>query len=476
MRPISRQANSTTTRKSPEDLAARLLRDEPALRSSLDFGPFVQQGQSAGPSLLIGDQSEIPLLQHALDMRRDYRMALLAQPSDVVIVRHREEVYERYLDSYLGISDVTYLAPPDPCKDPIAVAARQDAYLSEILMKLAGGGFTLKSYITTQNTWRLAQDLGNATQRIMHLSGPSARVSKRANDKLWFTDLTRQIFDKTAVPPTMSGYTIAAAAAEIAYFAKSCDQVVAKIPDSAGSAGNVTFQSADIVGKSERALRHLLRTRLEATGWSDAFPILIGVWERDVLCSPSVQLWIPHADAGPPIAEGVFEQRTHNAEAAFIGAALSTLPSALQATLSQEAVTIATALQALGYFGRCSLDAVIHKAQDGTQEIHWIECNGRWGGVSIPMTLAKNLKGGALPDGFLVVQAGHYDFPEMTTADYLSLFNDLLFRKGQKEEGLIVTAPPTGTGSLSINLLTLCNTGHQAKLLVEEAFERLRKL
>jgi hypothetical protein len=57
------------------------------------------------------------------------------------------------------------------------------------------------------------------------------------------------------------------------------------------------------------------------------------------------------------------------------------------------------------------------------------------------MTLAKTLNGGALPDGFLVVQEVRHDFSEAKTADCLTLFDDLLFRKGQQEKGLIMTAP-----------------------------------
>ena len=59
-------------------IAQDYLRDEPALVSSLDFGAFVAQGTGAGPSVLIGDQSEISLLSSAVDTNLDHRMALLA--------------------------------------------------------------------------------------------------------------------------------------------------------------------------------------------------------------------------------------------------------------------------------------------------------------------------------------------------------------------------------------------------------------
>lgn len=458
------------------DLTARLLRDEPALRSSRDFGPFVYQGKGGGPSLIIGDLSEIPLMPHVLNAQRDYRMALLARPADIVIVRDRDTTYEEYLASHLGISDVTYLEAPRSFNGPVAVAARKSLDLSHKLMQLADNGLTLNTYFTTQTTWRLAKYLGDAVCRAMHVCGPSPRLSQRVNDKLWFTDVTRQLIGKTATPPTMRGYNLAAAAAKIAYFARRSDRVVAKIPNSAGSAGNVTFLSADIATKSEQALRSMLNARLAATGWTGQFPILVGVWDSDVRCSPSVQLWVPHRSDGLPYTEGVFEQRTRNVDAAFIGASLSALPPAMQARLSEEAVMIATVFQALGYYGRCSFDAVIHSNSDGEDDIHWIECNGRWGGVSIPMTLAMRLNGGTMPEGFLVVQEYRKDLARLTTQDCLMLFDDLLFCKGHQEEGLIITSPPSGRDGLSVNLLGIGSTPHLADLLIKEAMSRLRSV
>ena len=40
-----------------------------------------------------------------------------------------------------------------------------------------------------------------------------------------------------------------------------------------------------------------------------------------------------------------------------------------------------------------SLDALLTGQDMSNAELHWIECNGRWGGVSIPMTAARNLPG-----------------------------------------------------------------------------------
>lgn len=460
----------------PHQLAAQLLRDEPALRTSLEFGTFVHQGDGPDAALIIGDQAEIPLLRGVYESRRDYRMALLAKPSDAVIVRKRDTAYEHYLDTHLGIADVIYLEAREASHVPIAVNALGEGALGETLDMIATSGisFTLKPYLTTQNTWRLARHLGEVAQRDMFVSGPSPRVSRRVNDKLWFSDLTRQLFGRDATPPSMAGYSLAAAAAEMAYLAEQSERVVAKVPDSAGSAGNIMFRSADLRGKSLATLETLLENRLHATGWTDRFPLLIGIWERHVQCSPSVQLWIPGRADGPPVAEGVFEQHTRNAEAAFVGATISRLPDAVQDDLGTEAVTIATVLQKLGYYGRCSFDAVVVQPPGASPAIHWIECNGRWGGVSIPMTLAQRLKGGRLPQGFLVVQEYRSDMPRMGTASCLTRLGDLLYRKGRQEAGLILTAPPTAADGMSVSLLAIGNAPGQVGLLIKEAFKRLR--
>jgi len=60
---------------------------------------------------------------------------------------------------------------------------------------------------------------------------------------------------------------------------------------------------------------------------------------------------------------------------------------------ASEALTLASPLQSLGYIGRASFDALLVGASPEQATIHWIECNARWGGVSIPMTAARRLLG-----------------------------------------------------------------------------------
>ncbi len=49
--------------------------------------------------------------------------------------------------------------------------------------------------------------------------------------------------------------------------------------------------------------------------------------------------------------------------------------------------------QRLGYVGRCSFDILLVGTDPERAALHLLECNGRWGGASLPMTLMNRLFG-----------------------------------------------------------------------------------
>ena len=455
-------------------LVTELLLSEPALLSSLDFGPRVAQGIGEGPSLLIGDQSEIALLASAQASRLDYRMALLAKPGDSVLVRQQVRDFEDYLANSLGQEHVKYLHARSDDARPVTQQASTTGKMLETLVDTAqrSGGMTLKPYLTTGHSWRLAQTLSEATKCCIHVCGPSPRLAQRVNDKLWFGQVACRILGNHATPPTRAAYGPAAAAGLVNRVSKAGNQVVVKVPDSAGSAGNLRLEGATVRGKNLYELRKFLLHRLHAFGWKDKYPILVGVWDENVTCSPSAQIWVPHAQDGPPIVEGIFEQRVRDSIAAFVGAARSALPQALQGRLSAEASRIASIFQRVGYFGRCSLDAVIFHAADGADEIHWIECNGRWGGVSIPMTVASALYANQPAPAISIVQELRPG-SQMQTKELLRRLGDLLFRPSYGKDGVVVMSPPEHDNGTLINLLSLSHTQVRSDEILNEAMRRV---
>jgi hypothetical protein len=458
-------------------LIERLVADEPALLSSLDFGPWVSQGTGTGPSLLIGDQSEISLMRNTESSHLDHRMAHLAKPGDVVLVRCRDPEFEAYLTEYRGFSNVAFLSAGNADAGPVPKQAYRTPALLETLIKVArnAGGLTINSYLTTGNTWRLAQAIGEAAQCIIHVSGPSPRVARRVNDKLWFTRLARQVIGNEAVPPTMSAYGPDAAAALVARFGKSASQVIVKVPDSAGSAGNIRFEAAFLQRKPPSQIRTLLQDQLHATGWADSYPILVGVWDTDVTCTPSVQLWIPRMADGPPVSHGVFEQQVFGDAGAFVGAIRSTLPDAIQRGLVAQSVQVATVLQHLGYYGRCSFDAVICNHDDDPNTIHWIECNGRWSGVSIPLAILHSI----VPDhdvlGFMVTQSP-LPAVTVTASQAVNALHGELYHHATSANGVFLLSPPPSANGSVANMLSFGNSQAVADRSGRAAIQRLKEL
>ncbi|MFC6638197.1 hypothetical protein [Sulfitobacter sediminilitoris] len=158
-----------------EEIVEAFLRDEPAFGSALEWGENVRQGIGDGPTLLIGDQSEISLMTPGSGSGLEYRMALLARPGDHVVLRRRDVDYEDYLAEYLGLKDVTF---HQASLQSIAPVARQiwtsDKWVEAFAQTARdAGGLTLNPYLTTGNTWRLAKEIADAARVPVHVCGPS---------------------------------------------------------------------------------------------------------------------------------------------------------------------------------------------------------------------------------------------------------------------------------------------------------------
>jgi hypothetical protein len=98
-------------------------------------------------------------------------------------------------------------------------------------------------------------------------------------------------------------------------------------------------------------------------------------------------------------------------------------------------------LQELGYAGPAAIDAILTEDEAGAPHIHWIECNARWSGVSMPLTLVNRLVGDWRRAPFVVLQREHVHPPPRGTAGLIELWDDLLFTAGAGERGLVLLGP-----------------------------------
>ncbi len=256
----------------------------------------------------------------------------------------------------------------------------------------------------TGTIWELAARLRQRAGVPVFVAGPPPRLSRAVNDKLWFGEVARAVLGDTATPEKRAAHSVAALTRHVSELISTWPRLVVKVPDSAGGVGQFLLATDRLRGMSKHDLHGFLRQEIRLSMPGRQFPLAVEVWDVDVLASPSVQLWIPQPAAGDPVIEGVYERLMADDGFSFRGAASAVLAPVLDPALAQDAMRLALAFQALGYFGRCSLDAVVTGAPGAGPAIHWIECNGRRGGVSIPTSLSNRLGGGARAPAQLILQ------------------------------------------------------------------------
>jgi hypothetical protein len=281
-----------------------------------------------------------------------------------------------------------------------------------------------------------------------------------------------------AAPPTVTAYGLAALAARVGDFVRRYPSIAVKLTNSASSAGNLILDSTEMARLHLSRMAELLGERMQGLGWPGIFPLIVTAWERPILASPSLQLWVPDSAEGTPIVEGIFDQMTMGPTAVFSGAAPSSLPEAWQLRAAREAVRLATLFQELGYFGRCSFDALLVGDDERRAELHWVECNGRWGGVSIPMTLTNRLSGDWTFTPPIIIERAGLHGQSRTLAHILQELQDELYHSATRPNGLIIVSPgrlEEGSGYEALVLETSVAAGHaEAQRLEERLLKAMR--
>jgi len=421
------------------NLSAEIRLSDPRIDDLSAFGAGVHKGIGAGPCVWFGDTAEIPLLGLNLGKRFDYRLAWLAQDSDIVVIGGVDcPAFEAYQRRSLGAPGIRYLnVDPDtipPRRATPTISLRDPIAFGQLCDALAGqDSVTLQAYITTGTIWALAARLNQTSGADVFVAGPPPLLSQRANDKLWFGDVAQRLLGAGAIPPKRAAYSGSALTRHVAELAREWDRLVVKVPDSAGSAGNFPVRSEDVRGlKPAELYRHLMHI-LSVDGRALVFPMLVEVWDANVLTSPSVQIWIPDPNDGPPLVEEIFEQLLHGEQATFSGAILADLPPAAESALTSGALQLATLFQQLGYYGRCSFDSIVTGPSIEAGTVHWIECNARWGGASIPMSLVHRLAEHGEQPCYTIVQSDKDTFRALDFEEVVQEFADV--------------APPMNLGS-----------------------------
>jgi hypothetical protein len=454
-------------------LASKLLADEPLLHSTEPFGLNVAPGLGPWPSLVVEDHSGISLLKPQEEAAYAYRALLLAGEGDQVVIGvRRSPAFERYCREVLRLGSVDVLIPSAGSRhQSIAVRCMQDPdFLERVAERArAAGGLNILPYMGTGGIWALAGAIAACSGVEVRVGAPPPRLTRRVNDKLWFAERVTEVLGRQALPPAYPTFRLSALTRHVLALSKRHESVAVKLPDSAGSRGDFVFKSEELLRLPPRRVLDRLRQALHHAGWRGRFPLLVTGWERPVAANPSVQVWIPDRREGRPLVEGIFEQHLTGEAASFAGAAPSDLPLAWQWRLATEASRLAFLLQNLGYFGRCSCDAILVGGDPASWQLHWIECNGRWGGVSIPMTLANRLVGNWHLRPFVVVDHRTAEpNVERDFTDFLQEVGSDLFAWGRRDTGAVVLAPRRIESGTGLALMMLGETAVAARIQAKQ--------
>jgi len=439
------------------------------------FGPRVSTGLSAAPSLIFEDHTETALFSTAVDMPLEYRSFLLGGGDDFfVLAGKRYPEFEIYSREVLGIGAGTILKPLDlqdnRCK-PLCLRCLDDPVICETLCEVAKdhGRFNVVPYIGTGNAWRLASVIASRSGVEVQVAAPPPRLTRRVNDKLWFLERVNETLGAGSAPLSFSTFGPAALSARIRAISSRSPQVVVKVPDSSGSLGNVMIRSEDVAGLSLMEIQRRILTVLMERGWKGRYPLLVGIWDHPVVASPSVNIWIPRREEGAPVIEGIFTQALAGEDAEFVGAEPCDLPKPLEERIVWGASCLAQYFQNLGYFGRCGFDLILVGNSLENAEIHWIECNGRWGGVSIPITLANRLVDDWARKFVIVVQRTNLAMPPRSLSSILETLKEYLFDTAGNRQGIILLAPGRLVDGSGMNVMVLANSKRKAHAYLRAA-------
>lgn len=387
-------------------ISARYCKENPALCDRQMFGPFVKQGWSPAPTIYFEDHRVVDLISDAGAAAYEYRMLGLASDEDYYLVgSRRNRSFEHYLEDEAGLGSPTVIRINLNPGSTIASTASQNTALIDRFAKIARqhSGLNLIAYQSSADVWHLAKEIADRAQTPVWVAGPFPELTKKSNDKLWFAELAAELLGSQSIPTTHRQSSKSVILQDLRELSDKHDQLILKLPSSAGGVGNIRISSEQIRSQTNEQLFSTLSDLLEVKTWQTGQDVLVGVWDAHVTHSPSVQMWVPKLRNGLPIIEGIFEQLVIGSQGSFVGAKRADLPQTIIEQLCSEALVLATSLQLMGYYGRLSLDTVLIQSDD-IADIHWIEANARWGGVSIPLTVSHRFSNQVSKSSPVIIQ------------------------------------------------------------------------
>ncbi|NQV28980.1 MAG: hypothetical protein HQ518_31885 [Rhodopirellula sp.] len=453
--------------------------ENPQLHNDDRFEHLVPDRLDEAPAVHIDDFSEIGGIEGHFDVRHlQDRARLRAADGDIVVSGCVETPgYEDYCDCVLGLGLVRWLHPDIPkMSTHIAGACWQDRDIRRALVHAArsDGLRYVHPHLGTFAVWELADLLHQSSRQPIHVIAPPPEVSRLVNNKVLFSNIVENLFGQGSVPATRSAWNRTSLAAQVKELACECAKLGIKLPDSAGSRGNVVLNGQSLRDCSTEEVFAMLAPMLKSVNWDGQKQLLVDCWEPNVLSSPSVQTWIPPTASGQPVIEGLFDQQTSGVTQRFVGARYARLTDALRNDLVRKSTILAWLFQQLGYVGRCSFDTIVTGDDLEHGRIEFVECNGRWGGTSLPMTLMNRLHGDWTARPYVTAYVRIPGLDRLSFATLLKEHHSELFQAATRSGSLLLFTPGRIAHQSAIDVLAMGETEEAARVNCEVFVDRLR--
>lgn len=430
--------------------------------------PLVVETLTDAPALHLDDYSAIPLLDRDYDVRfLQERARLRAGDGDFVASCFVPMTsYKRYCRERLGLGAPTWLNPRSADSDQrVAAACWTDRAVRNKLVHALRANELLyvHPHMGIFDVWQLAALLRRSSRRDVRVIAPHPGLTKWVNHKLTFAETVDRLFGPSFVPRTEEAANFAMLSTRVRDMAGQFRDVVVKLPDSAGGGGTVILEAVRFRGRSLATTSRILKARLRDLDWHGQSRLLVGGWVEHVLCSPSTQLWIPPMGHGGPIVEAVLEQQLRGREQKFIGSRPARLPPSVIDEVVARSWLLGSVFQHLGYVGRCSFDLLLSGPDLDRSRLHFIECNGRWGGASAPMLLVNRLFNDWLFHPYATRETVAPGLEHFTFTEVLRHFADDLYDVRTGRGWLVFCNPGRIQSHSGINVLALDETWEGAE-------------
>lgn len=349
------------------------------------------------------------------------------------------EGYERYMDEFLGLGRAVYQHVPSvagalPYAVCQATLGQEDAIEQAVsYLEKQSGTLWFHPYMGHKYAWELAGVLQQRLSREIKVVAPPTELCDCVNNKVWFAEaVARSLGDAFAIPVLSAG-TAADAATHLENVARKEVRLAIKLADSASGMGTTVLDGAVLRGQTHTELTAMTEEWMCEKDWEadTSPPVSVEPWYDNVLGSPSIQLWIPPMGTGhTPLVEGLYDQLFYPDEPfVFLGSIPSQLPDSIKRELAVSGARVGRLFQRLGYVGRCSFDTILVGDSLGTAQIKYVECNGRWGGTSTPMTLLNRVFGDYRERCYVARDVDDHKLKGMTFQQFVDIFGDVLFDK-----------------------------------------------